>query len=154
MLDRKAIYGRFASCYREYKPARLARILEVADQTVYDWESGKTMIARDRLKAAVDRFSLHWDWLIDGKSPKRRRTPSGGTGELDRHDVNRRLLSLFPGLSQAKLGAIFGVHQTAVYKWCTDKSFVSWDALEFAVINKGVTWDWLLEGTSESPTWA
>lgn len=140
MLDRKAIYERFVTCYGERRPARLARILGVADQTVYDWESGKTMIARDRLKKAVNKYSLHWDWLIDGKIPEKRRKPFSGT-ELNRLDVNQRLLGLFPGLSQAKLGVMFGVHQTTVYKWRNDKSFVSWDAMEFAVVNKGVTWD-------------
>ncbi len=147
MLDRKAIYSRFVSCYGESTPARLARRLGVVNQTVYDWESGKTMISKVRLKKLVNEESLHWDWLIEGKEPMRRRKVVGEPCNLlDRHGVNQRLLSLFPDMSEAKLAALFGVHQTAVHKWRHDRAFVSWGALEFAVTEKGVTWDWLFEG--------
>lgn len=88
----------------------------------------------------MDEESLHWDWLIEGKEPMRRRNATAEPCRpLDRHGVNQRLLSLFPDMPEAKLAALFDVHQTAIHKWRHDRAFVSWSALEFAVTEKKAT---------------
>lgn len=147
MFDRIAIYRRFASCYEVDKPAKLARLLGVVEQVVYDWESGKRMVPRVRLKKVVDEKGLYWHWLLEGKGDRCRLNCADESGvPLNRHDINQRFLDLFPGVSQAKLGKLFAINQTTVFKWRHDILPVPWSKLKYAVDNKAVTWDWLLEG--------
>ncbi len=107
-----------------------------------------TPVPWHRLKTLVDEQGLSWDWLIEGKEPKYRRRSKSEEGQpFDRHGINQRFLSLFPGLSNAKLGKELGVRDTTVFKWRHDMEQIPWERLRYAVDTKGVTWDWLLEGS-------
>lgn len=145
MFNKPAIYERFASCYSEDKPARLARIFGVKPSTVYRWESGEKMVPRARLKKLVDDQKLSWDWLLEGKPPKHHSSKKQPK-PFDRHEINPRFLGLFPDMSQETLGGLFSVHQTVVSKWHLGKASIPWETLKYTVDNKGVTWEWLLEG--------
>jgi hypothetical protein len=101
----------------------------------------------DEPKKLVDEHDLSWDWLIEEREPKsRKRRKNEVCAPLDRHDINQRFLSLFPGKSQAKVAEELGIKQTTVFKWHRDMSQVPWERLKYAVDNKRVTWEWLLEG--------
>ena len=146
MLDRVGIYTRFAECYSaDY--LELAALLGVVRQTTHNWKVGRDPIPWERLKVAIDEQDIRWDWLIEGREPKRRkRRKSKVCVPLDRHDINQRFLSLFPGKSQARVAEELGINQTTVFKWHHDMSQVPWERLKYAVDKKGTTWEWLLEG--------
>lgn len=147
MFDRQGIFVRFAEWYAAGTIAELARMVGVHHSTVFQWRSGKNPIPWIRLKIVADEYDVTWDWLIEGVEPKHRKHRKNGIQQpLDRHAINQRFISLFPGMSQAKIAEELGINQTTVFKWENDKSQVPWERLKFAVDNKGVTWDWLLEG--------
>ncbi len=146
MFDRIAIYKRYASCYN-VNLRKLADMYGLSEKATQQWSVGKRPIPWKYLKALVDEQDLKWDWLIDGVDPKYHQ----GCGRkksmpLDRHEINQRFLSLFSGMSQAKIAQELGIHQTTVFKWSNDMAQVPWGRLRYAVDNKGVTWEWLLEG--------
>ncbi len=96
----------------------------------------------------VYEHGLSWDWLIEGREPKhQRRTAEKAEQPFDRHGINQRFLSLLPNCSNAKLGKELGVRDTTIFKWRHDMEQVAWERLKYAVDTKGVTWEWLLEGT-------
>ncbi len=148
VFDRQGIYKRFSSCYPTDKPTELARLLGLKQPTVQEWKSGKNAIPWQRLKKVVYEHGLSWDWLIEGREPKhQRRTAEKAEQPFDRHGINQRFLSLLPNCSNAKLGKELGVRDTTIFKWRHDMEQVAWERLKYAVDTKGVTWEWLLEGT-------
>lgn len=147
MLNRVGIYKRFKAQYPADRPVDLARLLGVKPQAVLQWKDGKRQVPWHRLKAVSDEQGVCWDWLLEGKEPKYH--PHGKTipcTPFDRHSINQRFLSLFPGLSQGKLAKELGVKQMSVYRWRHDISQVPWERLRYAVDSKGVTWEWLIGG--------
>ena len=147
MFDRREIYEHFASCYPVETPSALAEILELTRQIVNHWKSGVRPIPWHRLKTLVDEQGVSWDWLLEGKEPKYRHHAKKTEGQsFDRHAINQRFLSLYPNVSQVKLGKILGINEKMVFKWRHDIAQVSWERLKHAVDTKGVTWDWLIEG--------
>ncbi len=147
MLDKRGIYQRFIEFYPSKTPYELAMRLGIDHSLAYQWQEGKCPVSWRRLKALADEEGVCWDWLIEGKKPKYR--PPGKKTfcqPFDRHGINKRFLSLFPGLSQGKLAKELGVKQMSVYRWCHDISQVPWERLKYAVDFKEVTWEWLLEG--------
>ena len=153
MFDKQGIFKRFAACYPADTIAELARTIGVHHSTVFQWRSGKNPIPWLRLKTLVDEQGISWDWLIDGVEPQRHsHTKNTFPRPLDRHAINQRFLSLFPGMSQAKVAKELGINQTTVFKWEHSISQVPWERLRYAVSTKGVTWEWLLEGRRCSET--
>ena len=149
MLDRKGIYERVMTQYSVTRPVDLARKLGVKPQVVLQWKEGVRQVPWHRLKVLVDAQGLCWDWLIEGKEPKHQiRTAKEPEQPFDRHGINERFLSLFPDCSNAKLGKELGVRDTTVFKWRHDMEQVAWERLKHAVDTKGVTWEWLLEGSN------
>lgn len=147
MFDRIGIYQRFASCYGAQTPSELARILGVTQQSASQWFLGQRQVPWKRLKEAVDTQGLSWEWMLEGEDPKQSTRGKRKKGkDFDRHAINQRFLSLFPGLSNAKLGKRFGVSSTTVFRWHNDVCQVPWDKLKYTVDNLDVTWEWLLEG--------
>ena len=147
MIDKSGIYKRFMECYPDETPYSLAAKFGIHHSLTYQWREGKTPIPWHRLKALVDEQNLSWDWLIVGREPKHRSHSKREEGQpLDRHGINQRFLSLFPGLSNAKLGKELGVRDTTIFKWRHDMEQVPWERLKYAVDAKGVTWEWLIEG--------
>ncbi len=148
MLDRQEIFNRFASCYAAPKLVELARMLGVTPKLIDHWKSGRAPIPWKKLKTLVHEQDLRWDWLIEGKEPKHQiRTAKEPEQPFDRHGINERFLSLFPDCSNAKLGKELGVRDTTIFKWRHDMEQVAWERLKHAVDTKGVTWEWLLEGS-------
>ena len=146
MFDRVGIYERFADCYSATY-AELAVILGIARQTTHNWLVGRYPIPWIRLKTAIDEKGISWDWLINGKEPKYRQHRKNETPRpMERHAINQRFLSLFPDMSQAKIAKELGVNQTTVFKWRHDMSQIPWEHLKYAVDNRNVTWEWLIEG--------
>ncbi|MCD7909116.1 MAG: helix-turn-helix domain containing protein, partial [Clostridium sp.] len=147
MFDRQGIYERFASSYGATHSSQLAKIHNVARQTANSWKQRLNPIPWEYLKLLVDEQGLSWDWLIDGKEPKHRKRRKGEIIQpLDRHAINQRFLSLFSNMSQAKIGEeLGGINPGTVYKWRHDIAQVPWERLKYAVDNKGVTWEWLIE---------
>lgn len=147
MFDRQSIYERFASCHTAENPTDLAKILGLHFTTTYQWRSGKYQVPWSRLKQVVDEKKVTWDWLIEGVEPKKRpRTRHIIVIPLTRSEINSRFLSVFSGMTQVELGTLLGVSQVAVHKWESNKEQVPWKKLKYAVDNKSVTWEWLLEG--------
>ena len=147
MFDKQGIFKRFAECYPVDTIAELARSIGVHHSTVFQWRSVKNPIPWARLKALVDEQRISWDWLIDGAEPKHHKHNKNiSSRPLDRHAINQRFLSLFPGMSQAKVAKELGINQTTVFKWEHGISQVPWERLRHAVSAKGVTWEWLIEG--------
>lgn len=147
MFKKRDIFDRFASCYTFDALDELAQIIGVTPQMVDNWKVCRRPIPCRYLKNIVDEHNLSWDWLIEGKEPKKRsRAKNEIILPLDQLAINRRFLSLYPPLSQAKLGELFGVGQTTVYKWHHAIRPVPWERLKTAVDEKGATWEWLLEG--------
>ncbi len=145
MIDRLGIYQRFAKCYKSKSPYELAIKLGIKSPDVYQWKDGQRPIPWDKLKDLLDEQQLRWDWLIEGKGPKNYQRKSEKSEPLDRHAINQRFLSLFPNMSHAKIGKELGVNPGTISKWRRDLE-VPWERLKYAVDNKGVTWEWLLEG--------
>ncbi len=147
MLNKIAIYERFAVCHSAVRSAQLAKIYGVSRSTANRWKSGINPIPLEYLKQAVDKYCVSWDWLMDGKVPQYQQERRGKRPKaLNRHAINKRFLSLFPGISQARIAGELGVKQTSVYRWRHDMAQVARECLKYAVDNKEVTWDWLLEG--------
>ncbi len=147
MFDRGGIYRRFLESHSTETPVQLAKKLGLSHSSVFRWRSGEMPIPWKWLRILVDEQDLCWDWLIEGKEPKhRRRAPRESGQPFDRHGINQRFLSLFPDLSNAKLGKEFGVRDTTIFKWRHGMEQVSWERLKYAVDTKGVTWEWLIEG--------
>ncbi len=123
-------------------------MLGVTPKLIDHWKSGRAPIPWKKLKALVHEQNLRWDWLIEGKEPKHQiRTAKDPEEPFDRHGINERFLSLFPDCSNAKLGKELGVRDTTIFKWRHDMEQVAWERLKHAVDTKGVTWEWLLEGS-------
>ena len=147
MLDKQKIYQRFITFYQVETLYELATKLGVNHSVTYQWRDGTSPVPWRRLKALVDEQGVSWDWLLEGREPKYR--PHGENTKrrsFNRHAINKRFLSLFPGLSQGKLAKELGVKQVSVYRWVHDVAQVPWERLKYAVDSKGVTWEWLLEG--------
>ena len=128
----------------------MAGILGLNRKTVYQWESGARQVPWKRMKRVVDEQGIRWNWLLEGKEPKA--YPNHDTSKcrlLNRREINQRYLSLFPALPQAELATLIGVSQAMISYWVTEKLQVPWEKLKAAVDDKGVTWDWLLEGIDE-----
>ena len=148
MFDRQGIYQRFSDCHLARTPVQLAKKLGLRHASVFRWRSGEKPIPWKWLKTLVDDQGVTWDWLLEGKEPKYRNPIEKNTERsFDRHGINQRFLSLFPDHSNAKLGNELGVRDTTVFKWRHDMEQVAWERLKHAVDTKGVTWEWLLEGT-------
>lgn len=49
-------------------------------------------------------------------------------------------------MSQKTLGDLLGISQMTVYRWHHNISQIPWERLKYAVDNKGVGWEWLIEG--------
>jgi Predicted transcriptional regulators len=62
-------------------------------------------------------------------------------------EIVDRLFLLYDVSTQTALSDRIGVKQTLISRWTKDPSRrPSWETLEKVVQDKGVTWDWLLEG--------
>ena len=147
MLDKVEIYKRFAACQAATTPAQIARIFGVSRPTASRWKSGLNPIPLKYLKQVADKYCVTWDWLMDGKEPQHRQKQKGKEcKQLNRHDINNRFLSLFPRMSQAKIAEELEVKQTSVFRWCNDRALIARESLKYAVDNKNVTWEWLIEG--------
>lgn len=147
MLDKQGIYSRFIACYSLESPYELAKLLGIHHAVVYQWKDGARPVPWHRLKTLVEDQCLSWDWLIEGQEPKHQCHVKKKAGRpFNRHAINQRFLSLFPDMSNAKLGKELGVNGTTVFKWRHDMEQVSWERLKFAVDAKGVTWEWLIKG--------
>ncbi len=147
MLDRAGITKRFISCFPDLEPAELARLFDVTPPTVFQWLSGVRAVPWIRLKALADTQAVSWDWLIGGRAPKfPKAKKTCECQSFDRHGINQRFLSLYPGMSQKTLGELLNVTPVAVFRWRHDLRQVPWEKLKYAVETQGVTWEWLLEG--------
>ncbi len=147
MLDRTGITKRFLSCFPEKAPTDLAEFFNVTPATVFQWLSGVRDVPWNRIKEVADVQAISWDWFIEGHEPKNaKRKPVRKARPFDWPAINQRFLSLFPDLSQKKLGILVEVSQVSVYRWHHSKSNVPWEKLKYAVDTQGVTWEWLLEG--------
>ena len=144
MFDKHGIYQRVSECHATKTPYELAMKLGIDHSIAYQWYEGRRPIPWPRLKLLVDEQGLSWDWLIEGREPKHSRG-DGKNKPLSRHAINQRFLSLFPKMSQAQIGKELGVNPGTIFKWRHDISQVPWERLKYAVDNKGVTWEWLLE---------
>ncbi|MCC8108996.1 MAG: helix-turn-helix domain-containing protein [Planctomycetes bacterium] len=127
----------------------MATLFGLRRQTVYEWKSGKRPIPWPRLKAAVDEFGLSWDWLLTGRGEKMRPAAEGEARPLVPHEINKRYLALFDGMSRAEIARRCGISQVAVYYIDADRMRVPWDRLNEAVETMGTTWEWLLEGRGD-----
>lgn len=145
MFDRKGIYKRFASCYEAETPLELAKTLTVKHPTVYQWRSGVRLVPWKRMKSLIDDQNICWDWLLEGKEPKHRGEQKKSS-PLSRKGINGRFLKLFQSMTQIQLAELFSVSQPVVACWYNNTLQVSWEKLKAAVDDKGMTWDWLLEG--------
>lgn len=150
MFASREIYDRFAECYEVKKAAHLARILELAPQTVQAWRRAETPVPPVRLKKITDEMGIRWDWLIEGTDSKIRpnwvKTP---TGEFDWSGINTRFLELFSPASQKETARKLGIKQVNISRLKSGKMHVPWDKLRFATKEFNVTWEWLLEGRDE-----
>jgi hypothetical protein len=148
MLDRREINSRFFECFPTETRYALAKKFGVHHSLTYQWQEGKAPVPWHRLKNLVDEQELSWDWLIDGREPKHRKcSKKEALQPLDRHAINQRFLSLFPGMSQTQIGEeLGGINPGTVFKWRHDIAQVPWERLKYAVDHKSVTWEWLIEG--------
>ena len=147
MLDKHAIYMRFIECYPTETPYELAQKFGIDHSLAYQWREGKAPVPWYRLKMLVNEQGISWDWLLEGKGPKHHlHETKAPRQKFNRSAINKRFLSLFPNLSQAKLAHELGVKQMSVYRWHHNLAQIPWERLKHAVDNKGVTWEWLLEG--------
>lgn len=148
MLDRREINVRFFECFPTETPYALAKKFGVHPSVAYRWRDGEIPVPWHCLKRVVDEQPIRWDWLIDGTEPKQRTRCKDEVFEpMNRHAINQRFLSLFPKMSQARIGQeLGGINPGTVYKWRKDIAQVPWERLKYAVENKGVTWEWLIEG--------
>ena len=148
MLNRREIDLRFFECFPDQTCYALAKKFDVHPSLTYQWQAGKAHVPWHRLKSLVDEQGLSWDWLIDGREPKRRkRRNSQMPRELDRRAINERFLSFFPGKSHAEIGReLGGLNPGTIGKWRLHTAQVPWERLKYAVDTLGTTWEWLLEG--------
>ena len=65
-------------------------------------------------------------------------------------EIIRRIFELYDSPRKNKLAATLHLDKSMISKWTTDdpetKRHPTWDTLKKIVDEKGVTWDWLLEG--------
>ncbi len=146
MFDKRGIYERFAQFFPDPRPITVSTMLNIHYSTAFQWKVGKTQVPWARMKKLVDEQHISWDWLIEGNGEKYRQSDTEPCQPFIVQAINERYFSLFPVLSQAKLGREIGVHQTTVFKWQHGLIQVPWARLQNAVHHKGVTWEWLLEG--------
>jgi len=147
MADRQRVYERFAECYGAARPADLVKLFNLNSSTISNWKTGKRPIPRSRLKEAVDKYHLNWDWLLEGKLPKTRSTRHHDDGDpLNYQCITQRFLDLFGETSQTEIAAMLGVTPVTVHYMYEGKMNVSWDMMKYAINNFETTWEWLLEG--------
>ena len=147
LLDRAAIDRRFFSCFDGETPTEIAEYFAVTPPTVFQWLSGHRHVPWEKLKYVVDVKDISWDWLLDGKTPKKsgRQLRTWIPG-FEWEKINKRFFSLFPKMTQVEIAECLEVTQGAVTSWKTNRSHIPWDRLKWAVAQKNVTWEWLLEG--------
>ena len=72
--------------------------------------------------------------------------PDGSHMPIDYSNLPERFFSLFEGVPQKDLIVELRTQQAQASRWKSGKEKIPWAILEYAVDNKKVTWDWLLEG--------
>lgn len=147
MFDRHGIYERFCESYDMDSPVALAKMLGIPHSSVSRWRACITPIPWKWLRRAVNDRELSWDWLLEGKGQKHHSSNVLSKSEdFDWYEINRRFLSLFPNKTQFEIAEELDVSQATVSRWDTVQEPVSWERLGNAVKERGVTWDWLIEG--------
>ncbi len=66
------INSRFLSLFDGLKQTEIAAKLGVTSAAVSEWKYNLDKVPWEKLAYAVDKFSVRWDWLIDGSEPKYR----------------------------------------------------------------------------------
>ncbi len=146
-FDRTAIRERFFSCFAGETPTEIAKHFNVTPPTVFQWLSGHRHVPWEKLKYVVDMKGMRWDWLLDGKTPEMHDEKSRARlSPFDWEKINQRFFALFPNMSQTELAKFLGVTQGAVCSWSMNRRHIPWGRLRWAVAQKNVTWEWLLEG--------
>ncbi len=82
----------------------------------------------------------------DGETPTEIAKYFDVTPRFEWGEISKRFFSLFPKMTQAEIAEFLGVTQGAVTSWNTNRSHIPWDRLKWAVVQKDVAWEWLLEG--------
>lgn len=149
MLNKMAIGERFFSCYPDLSRSDIGKIYGVCSNTVTGWRI-KGTLSWTKLKYFSDSLAVSWDWILEGvgekDSAKEARAPKTTRPKFPRAGINRRFLSLFPGMKYIDVAAEMGVTSSTVSEWKKNKSQVPWEKLEYAVNKFGVRWDWLIDG--------
>lgn len=149
MLERMIITRRFFSCYAEKSRSELARLFKINQSAINIW-ADKIGVPWTRLKYLSDSQAISWDWIIDGIEPKNSKKHvkvlKYTKPKFHRAGINRRFLSLFPGMKQIEIAAELGVTSSTVSEWKKNKSQVPWEKLGYSVNNFDVSWNWLIDG--------
>ena len=149
MIDKMAISGRFFQCYPGMSRSVMARLFKVRSSTVTAWAT-RGIVPWSKLKYLSDSKAISWDWLLAGVEPresvKEAKTPRSTRPKFNTIGINRRFLSLFPGMSQTQISERLEITPAAVHEWHKNKSQVSWERLADAISGFGVRWDWFIDG--------
>lgn len=149
MIDKKAIGERFFLCYTGMLKVDIARMFNVSQPTVTEWEK-EGNVPWSKLKYLSDSQAVSWDWILEGTEPQESAKPAiipeSTSPTFDRAGINQRFLSLFKGMTQPEIAKHLNVTPGAVSGWNRNFSQVSWKRLMDAVETYGVRWDWLIDG--------
>ena len=130
-------------------PGTLARLFGIRQSAVTEW-ARKGTVPWNKLKYLSDSQAVSWDWILEGREPKSStkavKIPGTTKPKFSRAGINKRFLSLFSDMNQTEIAAYQNVTSSTVSEWKKNKSQVSWERLEYAVVTFGVRWDWLIDG--------
>ena len=66
------------------------------------------------------------------------------------NEVTQRIFEIYDRPAKYRLAEMLGVNKSVVSQWTTSNQRLlrkpTWDVLTKVIDDKGVTWDWLLEG--------
>lgn len=127
----------------------MARLFGIRQSAVTEW-ANKGTVPWNKRKYLSDSQAVSWDWMLEGfgekESTKEAETPRSTKPRFAKAGINRRFLSLFPGMKQIEIAALLEVTSSTVSEWKKNKSKVPWEKLEHAAAGFGVRWDWLIDG--------
>lgn len=154
MNDRQQVYERFAECYGATRPADLVKAFNLDSSTISNWKTGKRPVPRVRLKIAIDKFHVRWDWLLEGTLPKlQAKRYWDQCNSLDHRQITMRFLDFFEDTIDTDIANLLDISPAAVHYMREGSMKAPWDKLKIAIDKFGTTWEWLLEGrgTKKAP---
>lgn len=72
-LERHAINQRYLSLFPNMSHVEIGKEISVNPGTISKWRRDLSQVPWERLKDAVDKKSATWEWLLEGREPKKSR---------------------------------------------------------------------------------